>query len=236
MTLWTQNQTNRRLMKRTCKVKAVMIIEKAREPVSRRLKSRSILIPIIQAIITHEGTWNSIFKVWIIYVYTLCITIYNITTLVTTNIEICVAEPMATPREISCTEWKILKTFSNQLWSDYLRTRDETSIYQFILESENDWTSMFSCISNYWQQNYADKANRYTPWIWSSLWFNSIRFNFKFNNLINKSIYENRTQTSMVPTTYSDNTAITAVIPTNQLNPLQNPITGFSSSTSSSSS
>lgn len=38
-----------------------------------------------------------------------------------------------------------------------------------------------------------------------------------------------------MPTTYSDNTAIMAVMPTSQLNALQNPITAFSSSSSSSS-
>jgi hypothetical protein len=40
----------------TCKVKAVIIIAKPRHPVSRRLKSKSILIPIIHATITLNGT------------------------------------------------------------------------------------------------------------------------------------------------------------------------------------
>lgn len=38
---------------------------------------------------------------------------------------------------------------------------------------------------------------------------------------------------SIVPTTYSDNTAMTTVIPISQANPLQNPITGASSPSSS---
>jgi hypothetical protein len=42
--------------------------------------------------------------------------------------------------------------------------------------------------------------------------------------------------TWIVPTTYSDNKAMIKVIPTNQANPLQNPITAASSGTSSSSS
>uniref|UniRef100_A0A2P2JSF3 Vacuolar cation/proton exchanger 1a n=1 Tax=Rhizophora mucronata TaxID=61149 RepID=A0A2P2JSF3_RHIMU len=40
---------------------------------------------------------------------------------------------------------------------------------------------------------------------------------------------------SIVPTTYSDNIAMIIVMPTNQVSPLQNPMTGFSSSSSSSS-
>lgn len=37
----------------------------------------------------------------------------------------------------------------------------------------------------------------------------------------------------MVPTTYSESTDMTSVMPTNQVNALQNPITAFSSSSSS---
>jgi len=40
----------------TCKVKAVMIMAKARELVSRMLKLRSIFIPRIHATITLNGT------------------------------------------------------------------------------------------------------------------------------------------------------------------------------------
>ena len=43
--------------KYTCNVKAVIVIATAKEPVSRMLKLRSILIPIIQATITHRGTY-----------------------------------------------------------------------------------------------------------------------------------------------------------------------------------
>nr|AFK48074.1 unknown [Lotus japonicus] len=39
---------------------------------------------------------------------------------------------------------------------------------------------------------------------------------------------------SMVPTTYSESKDMTSVIPTNQVNALQNPMTAFSSSSSSS--
>jgi hypothetical protein len=40
----------------TCKVKAVVIIDIARAPVSRRLKLRSILMPNIQETTTQSGT------------------------------------------------------------------------------------------------------------------------------------------------------------------------------------
>lgn len=59
----------------TCNVKAVMIMERAREPVSRRLKLRSIFIPRIHATITVNGTTNK--PIW-------------------------VADPNATPKDMSC--------------------------------------------------------------------------------------------------------------------------------------
>jgi len=37
----------------------VTIIVNARQPVSRRLKSRSMSMPIVQATTTLRGTWNS---------------------------------------------------------------------------------------------------------------------------------------------------------------------------------
>lgn len=46
----------KKLDDKTCKVKAVIIIVKARDPVSRRLKSRSMWICIVQATTTHKGT------------------------------------------------------------------------------------------------------------------------------------------------------------------------------------
>lgn len=54
--------------------------------------------------------------------------------------------------------------------------------------------------------------------------------------LLSLIIYENGLVTSIVCTTYSDNKAMIKVIQTNQMNPLQNPITAASSAPSSSSS
>lgn len=59
----------------TCKVRAVMIMATAKELVSRMLKLRSILIPIIHATITLNGTWGNAYIIVLDLLY--CISTFH---------------------------------------------------------------------------------------------------------------------------------------------------------------
>jgi hypothetical protein len=73
--------------------------------------------------------------------------------------EICVAEPRDTPRVMSCYNQQIsVSRLPPQHLTKYGATLQGS--YQLVLKGKYDCPSMLCCITNYWNQDYTNKAHR----------------------------------------------------------------------------
>ena len=168
-------------------MKAVTIMAKARELVSRRLKSRSILMPIIQATNTHNGTWSIMFTQWLNNFPTdsktgLIWSRTPISWVVNSHHKHCNLScrpqsntqryilhlcPMNTFSKFNMRKRVVL--IQNSCSIEKKRKKDHCTTHQLVLKGEYDCSSMFCSVSNYGQQDYADEADRNTPRFWCNL-------------------------------------------------------------------
>ena len=79
----------------------------------------------------------------------------------TTNMEICVAEPKDTPRVMSCfnQQCSVSRCYHNIATT----ARAPQVPYQLVFKSKYDCTGMLCCITNYWNQDDANEADRQFP-------------------------------------------------------------------------